>query len=537
MKKNIGINKIIFIVFLASIFLIIGISVVSNNLPATSYASQEKTITVHYHNIDKWEIPFIYCYMDDYEGASWPGIQMKHEKGDWYSHTVYDMSQIRVIFSDNGKNQNPGQGETGYLVKNDMWYYNGKWYDQEPQNTVIHYYNSYNWSKVNIYYYQEGFNTPDWPGMAMNRKEDGWYTYEIVGLDHPYVIFNDTGNDQIPEQDAPGFQVTGEKWYYNGTWYDENPLTNNDDLSFKVHYYNYHDWNVPYIYYYRNGAFTPDWPGTAMKTEGDGWFEYEIKGIASPKVIFSDKGANQIPGQKEDGFTVSKEAWYRNGLWSDVRPLDINIYFYKPDEWNKPYVYYYESDSDTGPAWPGAAMDDIGNRWYKYTIRKYSVAKILFNDNDHQIPDEKQEGFEVAGDMWYKDGEWFHYNPDMAEDYNVTGDLNGDGVINEKDADLLDKYLSGEIQLTEEQKKLADTNGDGVVDDKDYDILNQYINGEITEFPKEDETEGFTDRNVSYEYDKLGRVIKVIYDSENYIEYVYDRNGNITDVKVTGKVN
>ena len=76
-----------------------------------------------------------------------------------------------------------------------------------------------------------------------------------------------------------------------------------------------------------------------------------------------------------------------------------------------------------------------------------------------------------------------------------------------------------------------------MVDDKDYDILNQYINGEITEFPKEDETEGFTDRNVSYEYDKLGRVIKVIYDSENYIEYVYDRNGNITDVKVTGKIN
>lgn len=36
-----------------------------------------------------------------------------------------------------------------------------------------------------------------------------------------------------------------------------------------------------------------------------------------------------------------------------------------------------------------------------------------------------------------------------------------------------------------------------------------------------------------YEYDKLGRLIKVIYDEENYIEYVYDANGNIVEVKKT----
>lgn len=36
-----------------------------------------------------------------------------------------------------------------------------------------------------------------------------------------------------------------------------------------------------------------------------------------------------------------------------------------------------------------------------------------------------------------------------------------------------------------------------------------------------------------YEYDKLGRLIRVIYDEENYIEYSYDANGNITDIKKT----
>ncbi len=75
-----------------------------------------------------------------------------------------------------------------------------------------------------------------------------------------------------------------------------------------------------------------------------------------------------------------------------------------------------------------------------------------------------------------------------------------------------------------------------MVDDKDRDTLEQYINGETTEAPKEDETEEYTERTVSYEYDKLGRVIKAVYDSENYVEYSYDKNGNITDIRVTGNI-
>lgn len=38
--------------------------------------------------------------------------------------------------------------------------------------------------------------------------------------------------------------------------------------------------------------------------------------------------------------------------------------------------------------------------------------------------------------------------------------------------------------------------------------------------------------NAKYEYDKLNRVVKVIYDEKNYIEYDYDANGNIKNVTV-----
>lgn len=38
--------------------------------------------------------------------------------------------------------------------------------------------------------------------------------------------------------------------------------------------------------------------------------------------------------------------------------------------------------------------------------------------------------------------------------------------------------------------------------------------------------------NVKYEYDSLNRVTKAVYDEENYVEYVYDANGNITNVTI-----
>lgn len=35
-----------------------------------------------------------------------------------------------------------------------------------------------------------------------------------------------------------------------------------------------------------------------------------------------------------------------------------------------------------------------------------------------------------------------------------------------------------------------------------------------------------------YEYDMLNRVKKVIYEDGSYVEYTYDKNGNIVDIKV-----
>lgn len=62
-----------------------------------------------------------------------------------------------------------------------------------------------------------------------------------------------------------------------------------------------------------------------------------------------------------------------------------------------------------------------------------------------------------------------------------TGDVEFDGVIDEKDLIKLTKYLAGfNITLTDTESKLADVNGDGVVDSRDAVKLACYIAGKET---------------------------------------------------------
>ena len=365
----------------------------------------------------------------------------------------------------------------------------------------------------------------------MTSEGNNWYQYEFTGYEELKVIFNDGGSNQIPSQNEEGFSVSGEKWYYNGTWYNENPVSNS---SIKVHYYNSENWQNVNIYAYQGSTEIKSWPGESMISEGNNWYQYEFTGYAELKVIFSNNGSNQIPAQNEEGFTVTKELWYKNGVWYDSYPGDIVIYFYKPENWSKANIYYYLTDSDTGEAWPGVTMEDIGDNWYKYTITKYSQAKVLFNDGNNQIPSAGEEGFDVSGFMWYKDGQWYNYNPSNIDDNDLTGDLNGDGAIDNNDVVLLNKYLSGEIELEDNQFDIADVYGDGIVDENDKGLINDYISGEIEEFPTGLK---LTNKKLTYEYDKLGRVVKVISDDENYIEYSYDANGNILRINTVGNIN
>ena len=73
------------------------------------------------------------------------------------------------------------------------------------------------------------------------------------------------------------------------------------------------------------------------------------------------------------------------------------------------------------------------------------------------------------------------FNIAYATNLNTKlGDINQDGIVDEKDSDLLMKYLAGydDVRLTPVQKIIADVNSDGIVNGKDvtriFKIIKNY---------------------------------------------------------------
>ncbi len=357
----------------------------------------------------------------------------------------------------------------------------------EDQITV-YYYNENNWKSPYIYYYCDNLAPVTWPGKQMNDFGDGWYSYTINNLKTAKVIFSDNGANQNPAQNQEGYSVSGEKWYLNGSWYDSEPN------GITVHFNNYNDWDNVNIYYYSGNKTGTSWTGNPMIPDGDGWYTYKIYGFDEAKVLFNNGKGIQIPGQNQEGFAVSGEMWYRNGEWTAERPDDVTVYFYKPDNWSAPNIYYYKDINDTGKAWPGNAMSFVRDNWYSYTITKYSSAKVLFNSGSNQIPPQNQPGFDVKGIVWYKDGVMC----------NAETDADNDGLpdymemvlgtnLNNKDTDsdgLLDGY---EVLTLGTDPLKADTDGNGVKDsdeDADGDKLTNLEEYKLDTSPINPDTDG-----------------------------------------------
>ncbi len=412
-------------------------------LPATAVSENE--IVVHYYNENNWESPYIYYYNDGNTPVSWQGTAMNNDGDNWYSYTISGYSSAKVIFSNNGADQYPAQNQEGLTVSGEKWYKSGSFYDQNPDlsKVSVHYYNSNQWCSPYIYYYTDSETPVTWPGTAMTSDGNGWYSYDIYGFDEVKVIFSDNGANQIPQQNETGYTITGEKWFINGTLYDAEP----DGIT--VHFYDYNNWGNVNIYYYNGNLEGTSWTGVPMYADGDGWYTYKIYGYDEARVLFNNGRETQIPDVMVEGFPVSDEMWYRNGTWTTERPDEITVYFYKPDGWSAPNIYYYLNDSDTGPAWPGSAMTEVSDGWYAYTITKYASAKVMFNDGTNQIPAQNQPGLDATGIMWYKNGVWC----------DMTTDTDGDGL-----PDYRELIIGTDITK-------VDTDGDGLPDGYEFYTL------------------------------------------------------------------
>ncbi|WP_299899683.1 starch-binding protein [uncultured Aquimarina sp.] len=157
----------------------------------------------------------------------WPGVVMNPIGNDWYSFTFDTISCANIIFSNNGSSQTEDLQRCG-----DGWYYNGTWYDSNPEENqdLTLYFKSDSFTSPTIYFWNttpSGITTA-WPGEAMTLDANGWYSYTLSNTSCSNLIFSNNGGSQTPDLNR-----CQNGWYYNGTWYDQNPdnlrLNNTDD--------------------------------------------------------------------------------------------------------------------------------------------------------------------------------------------------------------------------------------------------------------------------------------------------------------------
>ncbi|MDE7390501.1 MAG: starch-binding protein, partial [Lachnospiraceae bacterium] len=403
---------------------------------------------VHYYNENNWSAPYIYYYSDNNNPITWPGRAMISEGGNWYTYTIPDIANPKVVFSDNGTNQNPDQNSPGFNVTGEKWYLNGTFYDSEPEGITVHYQNYDNWDHVNIYYYNGEKTGSDWTGVPMIADGDGWFTYKIYGFDSVKVLFNNGGNIQIPGKFEPGFDVSGEMWYRNGEWTTDRP----DEII--VYFYKPGNWDTPNIYYYKNDNDTgPAWPGEQMESEGNNWYKFTITKYNSAKVIFNG-GNSQIPAQNQPGFDVTGIMLYKNGVWYDSETdtdgdgLEDYMELLLGTDLNK-------TDTD------GDGLND-GDE-----VKLYGTDPLIVDTDGDRLPD----GYEVLT---------LHTNPNSLDsnDDGITDDIedfDSDNLTNYEEyilgtdpynADTDGDYLSDgeEVNVYHTDPLNPDTDGDGIMD-------------------------------------------------------------------------
>lgn len=71
------------------------------------------------------------------------------------------------------------------------------------------------------------------------------------------------------------------------------------------------------------------------------------------------------------------------------------IYVQVPDNWGTPYIWTWNSSGDLFDSWPGMAMVDNGDGWYRYTLTTSYLDLIISNGGSIQTEDIRVNGKDV----------------------------------------------------------------------------------------------------------------------------------------------
>ena len=95
MKSKVSKISVIVVLVLGLLFAA-GLSAMAYDITWSSDYQFGNRITVYFRS-SSYNQPYIYCYADSYEVSSWPGNPMSPGADGWYTYTIKDLRQARVI--------------------------------------------------------------------------------------------------------------------------------------------------------------------------------------------------------------------------------------------------------------------------------------------------------------------------------------------------------------------------------------------------------------------------------------------------------
>ncbi len=200
----------------------------------------------------------------------------------------------------------------------------------------LHFYPPDSWEgPVRVHLWGGAIQT-EWPGMAMERGSDGWWSLPVKGVSASHLIFNNDGRQQTAdlERDREG-------WYRLGQWFDQKPAPQTESAQKLRLYYRpeTHPDSPPNIYFWEVWPEGPStsWPGEPMRREEDGWYVFELP-VERANVIFNDGKGHQTANlfRNQTGF-------FQENHWFTTRPARDELFVDASPSIAWPNAYPFET--------------------------------------------------------------------------------------------------------------------------------------------------------------------------------------------------
>ena len=297
-------------------------------MPITAFAEEasDGKMLIYAKLPSDWSAPHLWAWADDGTNAfdAWPGGEMEADSNNdgWYYCWIPETTNNIII------NANEAAVQTGdYKLEN-----KNAWvtvtdaenveisYDAQTTGDLPEYVEKFkihaqvpdDWQDVCLWAWSapDGKNAFDaWPGKAMTKGEDGWYTASAPVWVNSIIVNGNSGDvktEDISIDAAEVWVTVSEEGTSDFTYNDPNaPVA--EDIT--VHVKAPADWSEPHLWAWSapdgTNAFS-SWPGEALQKGEDGWLTLSVPGWVNSIIVNANEGGIQTSDLSVD---TGKDLW------------------------------------------------------------------------------------------------------------------------------------------------------------------------------------------------------------------------------------